>query len=86
MFNFLLSFAPFEQEATGERIRDKIAVSKAKGAWNGGPLPLSYDVCERMLIINEVEANCPITSIRMMHMLNLQHAVAVLNCRQFRVC
>src|SRR5690606_18218885 len=41
--NVLLSFAQFEREVTGERIRDKIAASKAKGLWMGGPLPLRYD-------------------------------------------
>ncbi|MBP7201635.1 MAG: recombinase family protein [Propionivibrio sp.] len=41
---------------TGERIRDKIAASKAKGMWMGGPLPLGYDVANRLLVINKVEA------------------------------
>jgi len=41
---------------TGERIRDKIAASKAKGMWMGGPLPLGYDVRDRLLVINEIEA------------------------------
>ena len=57
MLNVLLSFAQFEREVTGERIRDKIAASKAKGMWMGGPLPLGYDVQNRLLVINEVEAN-----------------------------
>lgn len=56
MLNVLLSFAQFEREVTGERIRDKIAASKAKGMWMGGPLPLGYDVTNRLLVINEVEA------------------------------
>jgi DNA invertase Pin-like site-specific DNA recombinase len=42
--NVLLSFAQFEREVTGERIRDKIAASKKKGIWMGGTLPLGYDV------------------------------------------
>ena len=42
--NVLLSFAQFEREVTGERIRDKIAASKKKGMWMGGPVPLGYDV------------------------------------------
>ena len=42
--NVLLSFAQFEREVTGERIRDKIAASKRKGMWMGGNLPLGYDV------------------------------------------
>ena len=54
--NILLSFAQFEREVTGERIRDKIAASKAKGMWMGGPLPLGYDVRGRQLVINETEA------------------------------
>ena len=56
MLNVLLSFAQFEREVTGERIRDKIAASKAKGMWMGGPLPLGYDVDNRLLVINEKEA------------------------------
>ena len=54
--NMLLSFAQFEREVTGERIRDKIAASKRKGLWMGGPLPLGYDVKDRRLVINETEA------------------------------
>ena len=54
--NMLLSFAQFEREIAGERIRDKIAASKAKGMWMGGNVPLGYDVRERKLIINETEA------------------------------
>src|SRR5207245_6934477 len=50
--NVLLSFAQFEREVTGERIRDKIAASKRKGIWMGGPVPLGYDVKDRLLIIN----------------------------------
>jgi site-specific DNA recombinase len=48
--NVLLSFAQFEREVTGERIRDKIAASKKKGLWMGGPVPLGYEVVERKLI------------------------------------
>lgn len=54
--NVLLSFAQFEREVTGERIRDKIAASKAKGMWIGGNLALGYDVRDRQLLINEPEA------------------------------
>ncbi len=54
--NVLLSFAQFEREVTGERIRDKIAASKKKGLWMGGPVPLGYDVQERKLVVNEAEA------------------------------
>ena len=45
--NMLLSFAQFEREVTGERIRDKIAASKRKGIWMGGPVPLGYKVMRR---------------------------------------
>lgn len=54
--NVLLSFAQFEREVTGERIRDKIAASKKKGMWIGGVTPLGYDVRDRGLVINAVEA------------------------------
>lgn len=54
--NILLSFAQFEREVTGERIRDKLAASKAKGMWMGGVPPLGYDVQDRKLVINEPEA------------------------------
>ena len=54
--NVLLSFAQFEREVTGERIRDKIAASKKKGMWMGGYPPLGYDVRDRRLVINEAEA------------------------------
>ena len=54
--NVLLSFAQFEREVTGERIRDKIAASKKKGMWMGGYPPLGYDVKDRKLVVNEVEA------------------------------
>jgi DNA invertase Pin-like site-specific DNA recombinase len=54
--NVLLSFAQFEREVTGERIRDKIAASKKKGMWMGGNVPLGYDARDRKLQINEAEA------------------------------
>ena len=54
--NVLLSFAQFEREVTGERIRDKIAASKRKGMWMGGVPPLGYDLRERKLIVNPKEA------------------------------
>jgi site-specific DNA recombinase len=55
--NVLLSFAQFEREVTGERIRDKIAASKRKGIWMGGTVSLGYDWCQRRLVVNEAEAN-----------------------------
>src|ERR1700745_136278 len=54
--NVLLSFAQFEREVTGERIRDKIAASKKKGMWMGGNVPRGYDPNERTLVINPAEA------------------------------
>jgi len=54
--NVLLSFAQFEREVTGERIRDKIAASKKKGMWMGGPVPLGYELGDRKLVINAREA------------------------------
>ena len=59
--NVLLSFAQFEREVTGERIRDKIAASKARGMWMGGNLPLGYDrptdLTTRALVVNPIEAD-----------------------------
>jgi site-specific DNA recombinase len=54
--NVLLSFAQFEREVTGERIRDKIAASKQKGMWMGGTPPLGYDLRDRHLVLNKAEA------------------------------
>jgi DNA invertase Pin-like site-specific DNA recombinase len=54
--NILLSFAQFEREVIGERIRDKFAASRKKGMWMGGFVPLGYDVKERKLVINRAEA------------------------------
>ena len=51
--NVLLSFAQFEREVTGERIRDKFAASKKRGMWMGGNIPLGYDLKDRKLVINE---------------------------------
>jgi len=53
--NVLLSFAQFEREVIGERIRDKVAASRRKGMWMGGYPPLGYDVRDRKLIVNEAE-------------------------------
>jgi len=54
--NILLSFAQFEREVTGERIRDKFAASKKKGMWMGGSVPFGYRVENRQLLINPAEA------------------------------
>ena len=67
--NMLLSFAQFEREVTGERIRDKIAASKRKGMWMGGVVPLGYDAIDRKLIINEAEAE----TVRTLFRLYLRH-------------
>src|SRR5262249_12271917 len=56
MLNVLLSFAQFEREVTGERIRDKFAASRKKGMWMGGWAPLGYDIRDRKLVINTAEA------------------------------
>jgi site-specific DNA recombinase len=66
--NVLLSFAQFEREVTGERIRDKIAASKKKGMWMGGVVPLGYEVINRELCIREDEA----PSIRQLYDLYLK--------------
>ncbi|HEV7266525.1 MAG TPA: recombinase family protein [Falsiroseomonas sp.] len=54
--NILLSFAQFEREVIGERIRDKFAASKARGMWMGGKVPLGYDVANRKLVVSDTEA------------------------------
>jgi DNA invertase Pin-like site-specific DNA recombinase len=54
--NVLLSFAQFEREVIGERIRDKFAASRKRGIWMGGWAPLGYDVKDRKLIVNEIDA------------------------------
>lgn len=63
--NILLSFAQFEREVTGERIRDKIAASKKKGMWMGGLVPLGYDLDGRKLVPNPKESDlvCKIFSL-----------------------
>jgi hypothetical protein len=73
--NMLLSFAQFEREVAGERIRDKIAASKRKGMWMGGSVPLGYQVRDRKLIVDEAEAEtvrhvfrtyCELGSVRLL--------------------
>jgi len=54
--NILLSFAQFEREVIGERVRDKIAASRARGMWMGGPVPLGYRVEHRRLVVDEAGA------------------------------
>jgi site-specific DNA recombinase len=55
--NILLSFAQFEREVIGERIRDKFAASRRRGIWMGGWAPLGYDIKDRKLIVNKPEAD-----------------------------
>ena len=62
--NVLLSFAQFEREVAGERIRDKIAASKKKGMWMGGLPSLGYDVKNRKLVVNEEEAGAVVRIFR----------------------
>src|ERR1700704_2678897 len=62
--NVLLSFAQFEREVTGERIRDKIAASKKKGMWMGGLVPVGYEKRDRRLVVNEAEAEIVRTIFR----------------------
>ncbi|HMT44091.1 MAG TPA: recombinase family protein [Chakrabartia sp.] len=54
--NVLLSFAQFEREVTGERIRDKVAASRARGMWMGGCVPTGYNVVDRKLVIEPAAA------------------------------
>jgi len=63
--NVLLSFAQFEREVTGERIRDKVAASKKKGMWMGGYIPLGYELKDRKLIIAKREAETVRTVFRL---------------------
>jgi site-specific DNA recombinase len=67
--NVLLSFAQFEREVTGERIRDKIAASKKKGMWMGGYVPLGYDLRDRRIHINPKEAE----TVRAIYATYLRH-------------
>jgi site-specific DNA recombinase len=69
-----LSFAQFEREVTGERIRDKIAASKKKGMWMGGMPPLGYDVRNRKLAVNDAEARLVVEIYRRYLALKSVHA------------
>ena len=75
--NILLSFAQFEREVTGERIRDKIAASKKKGMWMGGVVPLGYRVADRAIHIIEEHAEI----VRMLFRRYLSHG-SVVNLKQ----
>ena len=73
--NVLLSFAQFEREVIGERVRDKIAASKKKGMWMGGMPPLGYDVKDRKLVVNEHEARTVVGIYRRYLALKSVHAL-----------
>src|SRR5919202_1543508 len=75
--NVLLSFAQFEREVTGERIRDKIAASKRKGLWMGGVAPLGYTAKDRTLVIHEAEAETVRAIFRLYLELGTVRALAV---------
>jgi DNA invertase Pin-like site-specific DNA recombinase len=80
--NVLLSFAQFEREVTGERIRDKIAASKKKGMWMGGFVPLGFAKKDRSLVIVESEAEV----VRTLYRLYLKHGtVAALKAEADRL-
>ena len=74
--NVLLSFAQFEREVTGERIRDKFAASRRKGMWMGGNVPLGYDVKHRKLVVNEAEAKNGTADLRAVSGVGLRHGTA----------
>ncbi len=73
--NVLLSFAQFEREVTGERIRDKIGASKKKGMWMGGMPPLGFDVKNRKLVVNDAEAHIVVEIYRRYLALKSVHAL-----------
>ena len=73
--NVLLSFAQFEREVIGERVRDKIAASKKKGMWMGGMPPLGYDVKDRKLVVNDNEARTVVDIFRRYLALKSVHAL-----------
>ena len=73
--NVLLSFAQFEREVIGERVRDKIAASKKKGMWMGGMPPLGYDVKDRKLVVNDAEARTVVDIYRRYLALKSVHAL-----------
>jgi site-specific DNA recombinase len=74
-FNVLLSFAQFEREVIGERVRDKIAASKKKGMWMGGMPSLGYDVKDRKLVVNHDEAQTVVDIYRRYLALKSVHAL-----------
>ena len=71
--NMLMSFAEFEREMIAERTRDKIAAARRKGKWTGGAVPLGYDVVDKHLVVNDLEA----VVVREIFDLYLQHRSAL---------
>ncbi len=83
--NVLLSFAQFEREVTSERIRDKIAASKARGIFMGGNIPLGYDLGDRKLVVNSAEAEQVLTMFeRYLELASVPKLTAELNRRGWR--
>src|SRR5512132_2397644 len=78
--NILLSFAQFEREVIGERIRDKFSASRRKGMWMGGVPPLGYDVVDRKLVVKETEAEL----VRLIYSRFLQLGSATALARELR--
>jgi hypothetical protein len=78
--NVLLSFAQFEREVIGERIRDKVAASRKRGMWMGGFVPMGYRVQNRKLVVHEPDA----AVIRMIFQRFLKVGSATLLARQLR--
>ncbi len=77
VLNVLLSFAQFEREMIAERTRDKIAAARRKGKWTGGPVPIGYDVVDKKLVVNELEA----VVVRELFSLYEQHRSALATAR-----
>jgi len=78
--NILLSFAQFEREVIGERIRDKVAASRKRGIWMGGYVPLGYDVQDRKLLVNDEEA----ASVRLIFQRFVELGSATVLARELR--
>ena len=71
--NILLSFAQFEREVIGERIRDKFAASRKRGMWMGGSVPFGYDVRDRKLVVNGDEAATVRPDLRALRRSGIRH-------------
>ena len=83
--NMLLSFAQFEREVSAERVRDKIAASKAKGLWMGGTPPLGYDLKDKQLIPNPQEAEVVnLIFTKYLELENMQAVAEWLNQKGYR--